>query len=152
MTAKKTPSRAELSDQKLAFVRGLLEVRTPLGEIKATFGKKFNCNPRSAERFITLAYELMRLDTDKTPEDHKSDAYQFYSKIVGDASEKTVDRIRAQERLDKILGLEAEIKISTNGNTSVTIQPQLSREEEQAAVEAVLNGTEAAHAATATGD
>lgn len=111
MTDPKPPSRTEITKRKLNLARGLLERRIPISDVKRALVQEFSCSERSAQRFITKAYELLRLDSEKPREDHLSDSYAFYLGIIRDASNSTRDRLRAQERIDKLLGLEAPLKL-----------------------------------------
>lgn len=147
MTEAKSPSRAEQTAVKVKLVRELIERRTAIADIKRSFAQRFNCTERAAERFITLAYELMRQDTEKPIEQHKVDSLYEYRKVLKDPQAKHVDRIRAQERIDKILGLEAEIKISTNGNTNVTVSPAMTPAQQADLIQRVLGDASEAVAA-----
>lgn len=48
-------------------------------------------------------------------EEHQADAYAFYDSVVKDKAQKTGDRIDAQERIDKLLGLESPQQIEHSG-------------------------------------
>ena len=130
MTNPPHPSRSELNAQKLATVRGLLERRTPLSEVKHIFAQEFSCSRRSAERFITQAYELMRLDSNKSPEAHLAEAYTFYLSIIRDTTNSTRDRMHAQERIDKLFGLEGMLKArAAEQSVQDNLQPTFSQAE-----------------------
>lgn len=106
---------------KLQFVRGLLEQRQHLIDIHRMFSEKFCCTRRSARRFIVKHYELLRLDTDKPIADHLVDAFAFYLSIVRDSSNTTRDRMHAQERIDKLIGLDAALKLKANESTDIPL-------------------------------
>jgi len=141
MTAPKSPSRAEETAQKIKLVRGLLDKCVPIGDIKWRFADHFHCTPRAAERFITLCYEMMRLDSDKSTEDHRADAYRTYKRIIADPKATCSDKIRAQEGLDKITGVRAAIKIDSSGSIDIKKPPEMSHEEVQSEIDNLMRKT-----------
>jgi hypothetical protein len=150
-TPKKTPSRAELTAQKIALVRKMIENRATVYEIKESFSSRFRLSKRSAEAFIQLVYRMLRQETDKPIPDHRVDSLLEYRKILKDPDARPIDKIRAQERIDKILGLEASIRIESVGSVSVTETARLTPAEERELVEKILN-SESDNAAASTGD
>jgi hypothetical protein len=112
---------ADSITSKLQFVRGLLEQRQHLIDIHRMFSEKFCCTRRTARRFIVKHYELLRLDTDKPIADHLVDAFAFYLSIVRDSSNTTRDRMHAQERIDKLIGLDAALKLKATESNDPTL-------------------------------
>lgn len=103
-------SRRELAARKLQRVRELLELRLPLMDVKRMFAQEFACSQRSAERYIAKCYQSFRWDTEKSVDDQRAAAHAFYLGIARDTTNSTRDRLRAQERIDKLLGLEAPLQ------------------------------------------
>ena len=150
MTPKKSPSRDELTAEKIKLVRDLIASCVRHSDIKILFRNKFGGDTRGAERWILLAYQEMRAEQDSSTEDSKAIAIERYEMIARSGKTITRDKLKALERIDKIKGNEAAVKIESSGGLNVTQTPVLSPAEERAAVEAVLKG--AGDAATATGD
>ena len=138
-------SRTELTDQKLRLVRGLINKRTPVGEIKRLFAKHYGTTPRAAERFITDAYDQIRDEVNRDPTEHKADSYEFWRRIVANDALNLRERMRAQEQLDKILGTHAPMKTANTDTAGkdVEITKGLTSEEARTQLLSLLGDQEA---------
>lgn len=58
------------------------------------------------ERIITDARVKVRESAGITKEDGQTDAIAFYQKVLRDPNASNIDKLRARERIDKLLGLE----------------------------------------------
>ena len=107
----KRPTKQERRD-RLEMARKLLSQRLSNGEAKRVMSRKYNMSTRSVERYLHRARSLLLLESGKTASTHRSEAYNFYASIVGDPKMAPRERIRTQERIDKLLALEGPIKVA----------------------------------------
>jgi hypothetical protein len=112
MTQPKKPSRAELSEQKLRVVRGMINEQIRRSEIKRVFAATYKCSGRTAERFIAEAYEQLRAESDKSLEEHRSDSFAFWQSRAANSKLPERERMRARENLDKLSGVYAAVKVA----------------------------------------
>jgi hypothetical protein len=104
------PTAVELDERVLACRRLLSEGRYD-GEVKRQVAADFNLSPRTVERYLRRARDEMVAETGREPSEHRIDSYSFYRELRGNADLATRDRLKAQERIDKLLGLEAPTKL-----------------------------------------
>jgi hypothetical protein len=72
--------------------------------------KKWGVGPAEARGYVKEARELLMQDLLRSKEEHRCDALAFYRSVILDPNASTVDKIRARERIDKLLGLEQPVK------------------------------------------
>lgn len=120
----KKPSRTDKTAEKMAFVREKINERARVSAIKKAFAEKFKTTPRAAERFITDVYAEIRLESGRKPEEHRQDSYAFWTARVSDMNLPMRDRMRAQEQLDKILGVHAPIKTAATDVSGKDVVPE----------------------------
>lgn len=121
-TKSKKPTREEHAE-RIDTCRLLLTARQPKHAIKRAMTERYGIGARTCERYLSRARAILLKELDGTPDGHKADAYLFYSSIISDKNESSRDRIKAQERIDKLLGLEGPIKFAqtdTQGNDITT--------------------------------
>lgn len=68
------------------------------------------------ERLITEARGLLRVNSGTDRDRARAEAIAFYEALSSDESASVGDRLRAQERLDKILGLEYKGAVSDDAD------------------------------------
>jgi len=69
----------------------------------------------------------MIADASRPKAEHQAESYRFYAEVVANAQAKNADRIKARERIDKLLGLEAPAKhalTDTEGNNIIVYLPK----------------------------
>lgn len=129
---QKKPTREETTRLKTQFVRTLInEGRYSRGEIKRLFAKQFGCSPRSAERFISKAYQQIREESGRDTAEHRVEAYAFWTavasgKITVNGATVAVglrERMRAQENLDRITGVHAPTKQAVTDAAGQDVAP-----------------------------
>jgi hypothetical protein len=114
--AQTKPTTEEYQD-RIEFVRSLLVRRVPKHTIKKLVRLQFAVDLRHEpiERYITRAREQILLDLDRGRDEFRSESKALYESILADTKAKHGDRIKAQERIDKLLGLEAPTR-NLHGN------------------------------------
>ena len=60
----------------------------------------------SIERILSRAREALAARINKSRTDHRGEAYALYDSILNDPCASIKDKLYAQERIDKLLGLE----------------------------------------------
>jgi len=78
-------------------------------QIKQGLRKRFGMSKRAADSYLQKARAWIVYDTRMTKEDLRADAISVYKGIVQNPDAKDSDRIKAQERIDKLLGLEVPV-------------------------------------------
>src|SRR5262249_51033014 len=71
---------------------------------------------RQAVRYVARAREAMRDSLDETEHDLRVQSYRRYLAIATDTSVPPQFRIKAQERIDVLLGLEGPRKLEVTAN------------------------------------
>ena len=71
---------------------------------------------RTIERYLARARKKIRQATKKPPEWHRLRALKFYESVVSGPDAEMGERLRAQERIVKLLGLEAPTRHHLGGN------------------------------------
>lgn len=105
----KNPGRTSKTDleQRIELTHRLLASRARKGDIKKTLIARWGVSARTAENYLARARERILADSQQPREQHRANAIAFYESIIGDMQASTRDRIKAQERMDRLLGLEA---------------------------------------------
>lgn len=62
----------------------------------------------SIERILSRAREALASRINKSRTDHRGEAYALYDSILNDPMASIKDKLYAQERIDKLLGLEVK--------------------------------------------
>jgi hypothetical protein len=93
-------------------VEALLAHGIPKGEIKRYLRQHCGIGYRQAERVLSRARGRLREATGQSREDHVADSYAVYRNIVSSASASDRDKIRAQNAIDKLLGLRKPVKVA----------------------------------------
>lgn len=89
--------------------------RTHKFNIKAMLTKHFVDNGlpapsgNSIERILSRAREALATRINKSRADHRGEAYALYDSILNDPHASIKDKLYAQERIDKLLGLEVKV-------------------------------------------
>lgn len=100
------PTKADHA-RRLELVRKLLLARCAKWEIKKVLYAQFGIKARTAERYLSRARDQLLKELDRPKKDHVSDAYEFYVGIIRSKTATAREKILAQDRIDKLLGLEA---------------------------------------------
>lgn len=121
--------RASKADQLhyVATARKLLETRAHENDIVKVVCNEYSLEERDAKKYIRLARAEILADTMRAGEEHIADAFSFYLGVVRDRKQKLGDRLRAQDRIDRLLAQAAD---RTNQNveereTAAQLQQQI---------------------------
>lgn len=118
------PTKDE-GEQIQAYVITLLGRMKRPGEIKKDVANLFGLEPRSVERYLSRARKEMRTETGKDKAEHRTDALYFYRSILEDNEASHRDKIRARERIDKLLAIDLPSVVhGENVNLNIDITPE----------------------------
>ncbi|MFG0247514.1 MAG: hypothetical protein ACF8OB_01400 [Phycisphaeraceae bacterium JB051] len=95
------------------------------GEIKQVCRDEFGCSYRTTERDIASAREELMREADEDRKAMLARSLSFYRAITTNDGESTLNKLRAQKRIDKIMGLEAPLKHEHSGRDGRPIQTQM---------------------------
>ena len=100
------PITRKVHSQRVLQAKRLIERGWYDGEIKIAIAEKEGCSRRTVERYIALARKMIQASTGRSVEELRRDAIAVYRGVVRKSTDDK-NRLRAQERIDKLLGLEA---------------------------------------------
>jgi hypothetical protein len=103
---KKKEKRTATNEQVVLFAEDCLNrILTPY-QAAAEVMKKYHFERSAATRFVSRAIQNITVRVSKAQQEHTSDSYEFYRKMINDKTLRAVDRIRAREACDKLLGIQ----------------------------------------------
>lgn len=99
-----------ISPEVVEYVADLMARRWRKHRIKQHLEEELGVPVRidTYEAIRKAARELLEQDTDKKRDAHRRDAIAFYESVIRDESASHKERIMAQHRLDKLMGLESQ--------------------------------------------
>ncbi len=121
MPTSKT-KKAEIA-LRVEVVRQMLLLRYTKAEIKQSIAAKYGLKQRQTCRYIRWAQTILRAESKQDKADHVAEAYGFYLSITKDTTASARDRLRAQERIDKLLGLESPTKYAQTDSDGNDVSP-----------------------------
>lgn len=105
------------------------------GEVKTVVAARYGISRRTVERYLRRAREEMRAEIGRDKPDLQAESLEVYRSILMDEDAKPIEKIKARERMDKLLGLEAPVKVASTDKEGNDL---LTREQRQAHLEAIL--------------
>src|SRR5437762_3384351 len=94
--------------ERIELCRSMLLRRVPKSTIKKAFRQRFGAaiDHATIERYLARAREVMLTDLTRGRQLLRADRLALYESILADPKAARRDKIKAQERIDKLLGLE----------------------------------------------
>lgn len=109
------------TERAQAMVVTWLSLGLTKGEVKRELNKQYRTmSPRTAEDIISAARELMVKASGISEDEHRDRAYNFYRTYVINPKKGDWVRLKAQERIDKLLALEGPVKVELSGGLTHT--------------------------------
>lgn len=106
------PTREEMRE-RVALCIEMLSVRGwKKWQIKKAFREKYGSSARSVERYLSRARAILRSEVGKEDTDHLSESYAFYRSVIQSTNATIRDKIKAQENIDRLLGIRKPIKVA----------------------------------------
>jgi hypothetical protein len=106
---------AKICEEAVNLAELALSRRLHKCDIKALLKKQYGLEPRSVERVLARARERLIERSNKTVDHHRDDAYAFYDAIIRDSAAPIRFKILAQERIDRLLGLQRPERLELTG-------------------------------------
>lgn len=123
------PTRAEMED-RIEFTRELLIAGFPKGQIKRQLREKFGeMSRKTCENYISRASKVTLADMNSNVSEQRAIALERYESIFSDPDATPIEKIKAQERIDRICGSEAahRSEISGAGGKPIAIEDATER-------------------------
>ena len=121
---RKRSTRAEKAE-RIEMCRRLLAQGKRKSDIKKAVAAHYGCTESGVEtNYLYRARELMLLDLQRPVVEHRVDSYEFYREILADKQASLRDKLKACERIDKLLGLEtqeSQVNVNVSGDATITV-------------------------------
>tara|TARA_R110002095_G_scaffold179899_1_gene157426 strand:+ start:1388 stop:1855 length:468 start_codon:yes stop_codon:yes gene_type:complete len=146
MTEPEPKSRYRVSKEQQELVVRLIKKLLSMGKytslIKTVVSEKFQISRRSVERYIKRARREMIAHMEIPIEQHRAEAYYFYLSVIDSEKATCRDRLRARERIDKLVGAEAALRFNNDTRIKITTEEikNMTDEELEATYEKIMNG------------
>lgn len=101
------PTNDEIAE-RIELCRSMLLRRVPKSTIKRAFRQRFGADidHGTIERYLTRAREVMLTDLTRGRQTQRANSLALYESVLADPAVTVRDKVKAQERIDKLLGLE----------------------------------------------
>jgi hypothetical protein len=93
--------------ERVELCRKLLASHASERDVERALVQKFGVGRRQARRYLAAARRAMLVAAERSREVHLAEAYAFYCSLAANADAKDADRIKAQERIERLLGLDS---------------------------------------------
>lgn len=80
-------------------------------ELRLSIMKQFDVKWRQADYYIAAARQRLLAELRQTQDEHRINSLSFYQGIVADSSKEIIARLRAQENIDRLLGLALPVRM-----------------------------------------
>lgn len=122
------PTRQQQQDQ-IELTRKLIAQGQSKGDIKRALYAAYNVSPRTVERYLARAREFLLAESQRPQPEHRSESLAFYHQILTDKDATPIVKLKARERIDKLLALELPQKLTftdPTGDNPLTIRLEAS--------------------------
>jgi len=119
---KKRATKEEKEEIQTHVLRLLAGGNYP-SDIKRVIASKYEMSPRSVEGYISRARADLLEQIGIRTEEHRANAYGFYRSMMKNKKLAPKDRLKAQERIDRLLGLESAQKHEVTGKDGAELYP-----------------------------
>ena len=119
MPEKKHSTRIEM-EERVEMTARLLAKGLYKGQVKAAIIGQYAVSARMAETYISRARCKLLAETGRPKIEHRAESYAVYAEIRQTAKQDIV-RLKAQERIDKLFGLEEATEVRHSGHTTADV-------------------------------
>jgi hypothetical protein len=134
--AERSPMATQIEvHERIRLVADMLVRRIHKHQIKRALEDKYGLGARQAEVYISRAREYLVERTNRPKDEHIAEAFAFYESIIRDPEAVTADRMRAQDALRQLLGLDAPVKVANTTADGDTVQNNINVLVQQLSVE-----------------
>ncbi len=121
MSTGNKPTRKEY-DTRIDAVAKLLVQGAKKGEIKKQAKDQWGVSARTVENYLARARERLIAEMDEPKEVLVLQALHIYEAVINDGESYGMEKIKARERIDKLLGLESPFRHELSGPGGKPIQ------------------------------
>jgi len=114
-------SRVEVTETLLA--RGMRK-----SDIKRYLRTEYGVTARTCENYLSRAKDRIMLKLREDRESHRSMSLALYRSVLSDANASLADRLRAQRDIDRLLGLNAPLKVAATDTHGRDLPPHEARD------------------------
>ena len=109
-TARRNRKASQVeADERISYCVDCVNAGMQPGEIRRLCSEKWGIGTRSISLYLSRAHGRILASHDKPVEAHRADAIAVYRSVIDNPEAEDRDRIKAQERIDKLLGLEIHL-------------------------------------------
>jgi len=124
-------TRKEL-EERISITADMLSRGFRDGQIKKRVAAFYGCSPRSVERYLRRAREMLcdeLAGVDGGGRDiHRAQSLDFYRSVMRADETNHQLKMKAQERIDKILGLEQPVMVHQEVNATINLVDMLNND------------------------
>jgi len=121
---RKKPTEKEKQERIEVAYKLLSRGKRP-AQITEAMEKRFGCSRQTVRRiYLTRAREMQLEALRETKGVQVGKSLAFYLSMLEDSNVSARDRLKAQERIDKLLGLEAQesqVNVNVSGDATITV-------------------------------
>lgn len=122
---KATNDEIERRVEETAF---LLAAGSTKSDLHQAIGQKYNLHWRTVDIYIARARAFLLKQANKTRDEVRADAVNFYESILKNPTSTTRERLQARTRLDEIYGIDAPRRTELSGPDGKPMQVQTKTE------------------------
>ena len=136
LTGKRNPLRVpvvaskptRVTDELISLAEDLLARRIAKGDVKRLLTARYlkdnpkgRISPRSLETVISAARAAILAGTGRDREEHRAESLALYQAVIRAPGTSAKDRLRAQECIDRLLGLSAPLRHEVTGKDGAAL-------------------------------
>ena len=122
-TAQEVERRVEMTIALLGRHAHRGQIHDYFRKLKTPDGSPLALNWRTTDVYIARARKRMIEESGKPKESHRLDSYHTYWSIIRDPKASNTDRLSAQSRIDRLLGLEEPQRREVTGAAGMPLIP-----------------------------
>ena len=122
--------RKKQIEERVSIVADMLSRGFRDGQIKRRLAAFYGVSSRTAQRDLARARDALRTALGGTLEDHRATSLDFYRSLLRSDSDDVpaAVRVKAQEAIDRLLGLNAPMKVNQEIKGKIAIADLLTND------------------------
>jgi hypothetical protein len=106
-SASRPDPKKEPIEQRIERTAQMVVRRLYKGEIKRFLRARYGASARTCENYLARAREMLLTQSGRPKNLHVSDAMGFYESVIRDSTSTFMEKLVAQQSIDRLLGLAA---------------------------------------------
>lgn len=120
--------RKKQIEERVSIVADMLSRGFRDGQIKRRLAAFYGVSTRTAQRDLARARDSLRTALGGTLEDHRATSLDFYRSLLRSDDTPAAVRVKAQEAIDRLLGLNAPMKVNQEIKGKIAIADLLTND------------------------